>query len=108
MTQPQSSILDKFNKCNDPVKNRRKKIYNILSTRNRRRNNAAYFESDGIKIKHIPQILASLKLLSEHYLGDEHGSQHEDEVKPLSIAFEIMRDWKIPELYNNLDQMEED
>eukprot|EP00956_Cyclotella_meneghiniana_P010976 scaffold15382_cov104-Cyclotella_meneghiniana.AAC.2 len=108
MTQPQSSILDKFNKCNDPVKNRRKKIYNILSTRNRRRENAAYFESDGIRIKHIPQILASLKSLSEHYLGDKRGSQHVDEVKPLSIAFEIMRDWKIPELYNYLDLMEED
>lgn len=108
ITHTQSSILDKLNKYNDPVNNRRKKIYNILSTRNRRRENTAHFESDGISVKHIPRILALLKPLSEHHLRDNNGSQHEDEVKPLSIAFEIMRYWKIPELYNNLDLMEED
>ena len=47
-----------------------------------------------------------LKLFSEHYLHDENRMQEESEVNPLSIAFELMRDWKMPELYN-LESMEE-
>eukprot|EP00956_Cyclotella_meneghiniana_P002400 scaffold2686_cov70-Cyclotella_meneghiniana.AAC.3 len=89
-----------FNKCYDHVMNRRKKIYNILSTRNMNRENAAYFESRGMSINHIPQILSVLKPFSEHHLYEESGRQEEDEVTPLSIAYEIMRDWKIPEVYN--------
>ena len=96
----------KFNNYKDRTLNRRKKIYNILSTRNRNRENAAHFESDHIGFKHIPQILALLKPYSEHYI-DNNGSREEAEVEPLSIAYEIMRDWKMPELYN-LDVMEED
>eukprot|EP00956_Cyclotella_meneghiniana_P038928 scaffold162300_cov20-Cyclotella_meneghiniana.AAC.1 len=38
--------IDKFNMYQDPILNRRKKIYNILSTRNRNQENAAHFESD--------------------------------------------------------------
>ena len=87
--------------------NRRKKIYTILSTRNKNRENAAHFESDNIGVKHMPQILALLKPFSEHHLHDKEGIRGEDEVEPLSIAYEIMRDWRMPELYN-LDVMEED
>ena len=89
------------------MKNRRKKIYHILSTRNRNRENAAYFESDDIGIMHMPRILALLEPFSEHHLDDKEGKE-DDEVEPLSIAYEIMRDWKMPELYNYLDVMEED
>jgi len=98
----------KFNIYDDPVLNRRKKLYNILSTRNRQRENAACFEYDEIGIKHIPQILSMLKLFSEHHVDEEDGWQEVNEVCPLSIAFEIMRDWKMPELYNNLSVMNED
>jgi len=42
------SDIEKFNTCNDPTLNRRKKIYTILSRRNRSRKNAAHFDSDGI------------------------------------------------------------
>eukprot|EP00956_Cyclotella_meneghiniana_P042224 scaffold248394_cov46-Cyclotella_meneghiniana.AAC.3 len=97
-----------FNMCTNPVLNRRKKLYNILSRRNRNRENAAYFESDDIGIKHIPQILSLLKPFSEHHINDEDAVEEEDDVHPLSIAFEIMRDWKMPELYNNLSVMNED
>eukprot|EP00956_Cyclotella_meneghiniana_P026360 scaffold56734_cov41-Cyclotella_meneghiniana.AAC.4 len=99
--------IDNFNTCNDPALNRRKKIYTLLSKRNRHRVNASFFEQDGIGIKHIPQILSLLKPFSEHHLHDEEGIQGHDDVKPLSIAYEIMRHWKMPELYN-LDQLEED
>ena len=109
---PAPSAIYRFNTCNDPALNRRKKIYTILSTRNGQRKNAAYFESDHISIKHIPQILALVKPFTEHYLNDRGGALGEDEVEPLSILYEIMRDWKMPELYNlpnlRLDQMDED
>eukprot|EP00956_Cyclotella_meneghiniana_P033546 scaffold96845_cov40-Cyclotella_meneghiniana.AAC.2 len=100
------SDIRSFNTSNDPTLNRRKKIYTLLSKRNRRRENASFLEQDGIGIKHIPQILSLLKPFSEHY-GQTLWRQEEDEVKPLSIAYEIMRDWRMPELYR-LDQMEED
>eukprot|EP00956_Cyclotella_meneghiniana_P009778 scaffold13555_cov38-Cyclotella_meneghiniana.AAC.7 len=102
-----TSIDYKFNTYRDPKLNRQKKIYTLLSKRNRRRENAAVFEQNGIGIKHIPQILYLLKPFSEHHLHHHDGTRGEDEVKPLSIAYEIMRDWRMPELYN-LDQMEED
>ena len=95
-----------FNIYDDPVLNRRKKLYYILSRRNRHRSNAAHFETANIGIKHIPQILSLLKPFSEHYLNDENGRREKKEVHPLSIVFEIMRDWKMPELYN-LDHMDE-
>eukprot|EP00956_Cyclotella_meneghiniana_P015726 scaffold24401_cov42-Cyclotella_meneghiniana.AAC.2 len=101
------SEVEEFNTCNDPIWNRRKKIYTILSRRNRSRTNAALFDSDGIGIKQIPQVLSLLKPFSEHHLHDEHAIQGDDEVVPLSIAYEIMRDWRMPELYN-LDPMDED
>ena len=102
-----TSYIERFNVSHDPALNRRKKIYNILSTRNRSRENAAYFDSDGLGINHVPQILALLKPFSEHHLNGENYTQEDVEVKPLSIAYEIMRDWKMPELYS-LDLMEED
>eukprot|EP00956_Cyclotella_meneghiniana_P020535 scaffold36355_cov21-Cyclotella_meneghiniana.AAC.1 len=99
--------IGRFNTCSNPVANRRKKIYTLLSKRNRRRENASFLEQDGIGIKHIPQILSLLKPFSEHHLHDKKGTQGDFEVKPLSIVYEIMRVWRMPELYR-LDQMEED
>eukprot|EP00956_Cyclotella_meneghiniana_P016067 scaffold25134_cov43-Cyclotella_meneghiniana.AAC.3 len=96
-----TSNSTKFNTYSDPKLNRKKKIYALLSKRNRRRENAAVFEQDGIAIKHIPQILSLLKPFSEH-CHQTLWKQEEDEVKPLSIAYEIMRDWRMPELYNSV------
>lgn len=100
-----SSDTENFNAYDDTIMNRNKKI---LSSRNRNRENAAYFDSDDISIKHIPHILSVLKPLSRRN-RDRSGNRTkgEDEVKPLSIVYEIMRDWKMPELYN-LDVMGED
>lgn len=102
-----NSDIEEFNTCNDPTLNRRKKIYTVLSRRNMSRMNAAHFDSEGISIKQMPQILSLLKPFSEHHLGDENAIQGKDEVVPLSIAYEVLRDWKMPELYN-LDPMVED
>jgi len=88
--------------------NRRKKIYIILSTRNINRRNAAHFESDDISIKHIPQILSILKPFSEHALyNEDYDTRDEHEVTPLSIAYEILRDWKMPELYSYLNLVDD-
>eukprot|EP00956_Cyclotella_meneghiniana_P008833 scaffold12103_cov21-Cyclotella_meneghiniana.AAC.2 len=101
------SDIWRFNTYSDPTLNRRKKIYTLLSKRNRRRENASFLELDGTGIKHIPQILSLLKPFSEHHSHNENGIQEDEAVTPLSIAYEIMRDWRMPELYN-LDQMKED
>jgi len=95
-----TSNITKFNAYRDPTLNRRKKIYNILSSRNKNRENASYFETDGIDIKYMPRILALLKPFSEYHLHEERGGQDKEDVNPLSITYEIMRDWKMPELYN--------
>ena len=88
--------------------NRKKKIYTILSSRNMNRQNAAHFESDDISIKHIPQILSILKPFSEHALyNEDYDTGDEHEVTPLSIAYEILRDWKMPELYSYLNLVDE-
>ena len=72
------------------------------------RQNAAHFESDDISIKHIPQILSILKPFSEHALyNEDYDTGDEHEVTPLSIAYEILRDWKMPELYSYLDRVDE-
>eukprot|EP00956_Cyclotella_meneghiniana_P019022 scaffold32223_cov83-Cyclotella_meneghiniana.AAC.5 len=102
-----SSDIEKFNTYSDAIRNRNKKIYTILSTRNRNRENAAYFESDDIGIKHIPRIISLLKPLSRHNMKKRKMMSIHDDTKPLSIVYEIMRDWKMPELYN-LDAMNED
>eukprot|EP00956_Cyclotella_meneghiniana_P006849 scaffold9209_cov22-Cyclotella_meneghiniana.AAC.1 len=95
------SKIEEFNYHIDTKLNMKEKIYTLLSKRNRRRENAGFFEQDGIGIKHIPQILSLLKPFSLAC------HKQEVEVKPLSIAYEIMRDWRMPELYN-LDQMDVD
>ena len=65
-------------------------MYTLLSTRNRRRVNTAFFEQDGIGIKHIPQILSLLKTFSEHSIETGGREKEDDEVNPLSITYEIM------------------
>jgi len=40
-------------------------------------------------------------------MHDEMGRRDNEEVNPLSIAYEIMRDWKMPELYNFDTMVEE-
>eukprot|EP00956_Cyclotella_meneghiniana_P005879 scaffold7713_cov31-Cyclotella_meneghiniana.AAC.2 len=72
------SDICRFNTCNDPTLNRRKKIYTLLSKRNRRRENASFFEQDGIGIKHIPQVLSLLAPFSEHSI-ETGGRQDYDE-----------------------------
>jgi len=89
-----------FNTGSHPEWNRRKKIYTILSMRNMNRQNAAHFESENMGIKYLPQILSILKQFSEHNLHNEDDDVGDHDVKPLSIVYEIMRDWKMPELYN--------
>jgi len=108
-TTDSSDSFHMFNRYNHPKYNMRKKIYYVLSKRHQSRENASCFDSEGIDIKHLPNILAILKPYSEHYLeaGEFPTRKRESiEVEPLSIVYEIMRGWRMPELYNFLDKMD--
>eukprot|EP00956_Cyclotella_meneghiniana_P015155 scaffold22996_cov59-Cyclotella_meneghiniana.AAC.2 len=106
------SPFDMFNRYKCPIFNMRKKIFYLLSERHRSWDNAHCFDSEGIGIKHLPNILALLKPYAEHHLSDAmdiepyteyylaNGGREDIEVEPLSIAYEIMRSWRMPELYN--------
>eukprot|EP00956_Cyclotella_meneghiniana_P031142 scaffold80795_cov76-Cyclotella_meneghiniana.AAC.3 len=89
-----------LNPYHDRNLNLKRKIYTLLSRRNRQNENAACFDSEGIMIKHLPHILSLLKPYSEHNYCDQWFPADADEVKPLSITYEIMKGWKMPELYN--------
>ena len=97
-----------FNRYNDPKLNMRKKIYYVLSKRHQSRENASCFDSEGIDIKHLPNILAILKPYSDHHLEADIFTRKQEsiEVVPLSIVYEIMRGWRMPELYNFVDKMD--
>eukprot|EP00956_Cyclotella_meneghiniana_P011712 scaffold16494_cov83-Cyclotella_meneghiniana.AAC.1 len=104
--------FDIFNRYKCPILNMRKKIFYLLSKRHRSWDNAYCFDSEGIGIKHLPNILALLKPYSEHghHLPEAYslpnGGREDIEVEPLSIAYEIMRSWRMPELYNLSDKMD--
>eukprot|EP00956_Cyclotella_meneghiniana_P011720 scaffold16494_cov83-Cyclotella_meneghiniana.AAC.9 len=104
--------FDIFNRYQCPILNMRKKIFYLLSKRHRSWDNAYRFDSEGIGIKHLPNILALLKPYSEHghHLPEANsianGGREDIEVEPLSIAYEIMRSWRMPELYNLSDKID--
>eukprot|EP00956_Cyclotella_meneghiniana_P007318 scaffold9954_cov24-Cyclotella_meneghiniana.AAC.1 len=111
-TSGSSDSYGMFNWYKCPILNMRKKIFYLLSKRHRSWDNAYRFDSEGIGIKHLPNILALLKPYSEHghHLPEAYSlanrSGEDIEVEPLSIAYEIMRSWRMPELYNLTDKMD--
>ena len=89
--------LDGINRYVDsPEVNRGRKIYSLLSSRNREGNNVyhldAEFEDDSLKL--VPKVLESVNIYARH-------SYRADTVPPLSIMYEILRSWKMPNLYEN-------
>ena len=82
-----------FNDCKDPKINRRLKVQELLWKRHENNNNIPHFLSEGINRKHLPNILALLEdKMRGHYRC------------PLSVVYEILRGWNIPELFNCLDK----
>ena len=79
--------------------NRSRKLYHLLSVRNREGSNVRHLnlefgdenDEDDDSIKLVPKVLESI----HHY----HYASLMGCAKPLSIIYEIMRSWKMPELY---------
>ena len=69
------------------------KIYSILSDRNREESNVHHLDLEfgDDSVKFVPKVMGSVQKYSE-LRRDEH-------VPPFSIMFEILRSWKMPELY---------
>jgi len=70
---------------------RAKKLYSILSTRNKTNSNVQYF--DKLPIELLPDMLESIKKYSEYHFGDETPRKAQSDVKPISIVYEILRKW---------------
>ena len=73
----------------DPTWVRRKKIYKV-SSRNRELSNVEHF--DDIHVKLLPKMLSSIQEYSNYQ--DDNISQDRGHVHPLSIVYEICRNWE--------------
>ena len=69
---------------------RQKKIYTVLSTRNRDCSNVGHFED--IHVKLLPNMLHSIQKYSNYQYDDM--SQVRGHFHPLSIVYEICRNWE--------------
>ncbi|EJK63698.1 hypothetical protein THAOC_15627 [Thalassiosira oceanica] len=89
--------------CMTPQWRRNRKLYQLLSTRHLEGSNARHLNAElgGEKftIKLVPKVLHCIK----HYSSDPDYSSDRtaDSSKPLSITFELMKTWMVPELYLN-------
>ena len=80
-----------------PMDSRMDKIYHLLSLRNREGSNVQHlnleFEDDD-SLALVPRVLESV----HRYSRDGQG---QNPVHPLSIMYEILHSWKMPDLYEN-------
>ena len=85
--------LHSYNSSTDMEKNRARKIYALLSSRNKTMSNVQHFSDVDLKL--LPNILQSVQKYYMH--------THDPKVNPLSIVYEIMRKWdKAFPLYKSL------
>lgn len=70
---------------------RQKKIYSILSFRNSKGSNVQHF--DDVPVEFLPDMLGSIQQYSKYHLEDTAPIQGNNDVKPLSLVYEIMRRW---------------
>ena len=82
-----------------PLDNRRRKLYHLISLRNREGSNVRHLNSefgdedeDEITLKLVPRVLERV----HHYYSNGYRPSC---WTPLSITYEILRGWKMPELY---------
>ena len=87
--------FDHINEEEEPKVNRGRKIFSLLSSRNREGVNVhhldAEFDDDSLKL--VPKVLESVSIYAIYGKTDD--------VYPLSITYEILRSWKMPILYEN-------
>ena len=70
---------------------RRKKVYTILSRRNRNCSNVGHF--DDVPLELLPDMLSTIQQYSEYHLEHSEMSQGTNDVNSLSIVFEVCRYW---------------
>ena len=70
---------------------RQKKVYSILSSRNRNCCNAEYLED--VPFELLPDMLISIQQYSKYHVRENTPIRNSGDVKPLSIVYEICRYW---------------
>ena len=74
----------------DPKWVKHKKIYSILSSRNRNSINVEHLED--VPVELLPNILSSVEYMSDYHVG-MGPSKDDRDVKPLSLVYELCRHW---------------
>ena len=70
---------------------RKKKIYSVLSSRNRECSNVGHF--DDVPVEFLPDILKCLQQYSNYHTEEDAPPQDSHDVNPLSLVYEICRYW---------------
>lgn len=74
-----------------PMYVRQKKLYSILSSRNRECSNVGHF--DDVPVELLPNMLSTIQQYSEYRTGDSYISEGLNDVNPLSLVYEVCRYW---------------
>lgn len=72
---------------------RQKKLYSVLSSRNRDCSNVGNFDDD-MPVKLLPHMLHSIHRFSSYHNGGADISQVRGHVHPLSLVYELCRHWE--------------
>jgi len=76
----------------NPVYVRQKKIYSILSSRNRDCSNVDHFDED-MSVELLPDMLTSIQRCSNYHEAEDGPPKSQDDVIPLSIMYEVLQKW---------------
>ena len=76
----------------EPKQVRQKKIYYMISERNRKCSNVQHF--DRVPVEYLPDMLGSIQQYSEYHVGDAAPDKRDKDVTTLSMVYEIMRFWE--------------
>ena len=71
----------------DPMYIRQKKIYSVLSSRNRECSNVGHF--DDVPVELLPDMLDPIQQYSKYHIGKDTPGQASRDVNPLSLVYEI-------------------
>jgi len=90
----------RLNERGDKLVNRRRKLYRLLSSRNREGSNVYHLNlefGDDEPLALLPKVLGGVYRYSQSIASLD--PLRADTVQPLSIMYEILRSWKMPELF---------
>ena len=76
----------------DPKYVRQKKIYTMLSSRNKDCSNVDHFDND-MPIELLPDMLRSIQRYSKYHEAENGPPKNQDDIIPLSIMYEVLQRW---------------